>query len=528
MSLLYKQFPIGRVGNALFEYAFIKALSVRIGVKYFLPQWGGSKFFKMGKKWPLDNNEKVSIVIKEPSFDFCKELISLKKYDIKKNINFLGYFQSEKYFEDVWDDIKDDFLFNKDYRSRFDDFKVKDTDWAVHVRRGDYIGHKKYINLADKYYIDFFNENKDSTFYIFSDDTTYCNEQFVLKNVVVVNGHSDIDCLCMMSKFKNLYIANSTFSWWGAKLAELYNEDVNVIRPNGIFKIKIEGMSGLDFYSQRWKPRFKEKDTDNKVVSVKDFYKLDDITFVIPVSYDSKDRKENLNLVYKYIRNFFGNVEIIVAEQGSGGMFKYIGSGDYIKYVYYDDIKVWHRTKIINRMINMIETSYVAVWDADVIVPPDQVFAAFAMLTTEGYDFVYPYDGNFVKMKKSWTYKINMDVDFIGRLNPTYDKMRIHKQSFGGAFLANKDSYLKAGLENENFMIWGREDVERYERITKLGFNVGRADGCLYHLDHYLGDNSTSRNEYHKQNMIELDNVRRMDAETLKRYVKSWPWVVVK
>jgi len=520
--ILSRKFPKGRMANGLFQYAYLRALSERTGVDWALPIFPASQYFKMGRKWHIDENEKVDITRKEPFFDFNKDFMTIK--DKKKNINFIGYFQSPKYFDDVWDKIKEDFYFEEDFRKRFDSFKVKNTDWSVHVRRGDYVGHKRYFNLSPEYYIDFFKEHPKETFYIFSDDPRYCMETFTQENVVIIDGYSDIESLCLMSKFKNHLIANSSFSWWGARIAELYNKDVTVIRPNLLFRIKIENSTGSDFYSENWKPMFDWPSGDNTTVKLNDYYNLSDITFVIPVSYDSKDRRENLDLVHDYIRTFFGEVKIIVAEQGSGGMFKYMRGKKNVRYFYYDDIRIWHRTKILNRMIKEADTKYVAIWDADVMVYPEYIFDAYAMLSGQGYDAVYPYDGCFVKMKKSWRYKIAMDMNMVNKLTKIYDGMTVYKHSYGGAVIVNKNSYLKAGLENENFKVWGREDVERYERLTKLGFNVGRTDGYLYHLEHYLGDNSTSRNDYTKQNNFELDSVRKMSREELRKYVDSWGW----
>jgi hypothetical protein len=58
------------------------------------------------------------------------------------------------------------------------------------------------------------------------------------------------------------------------------------------------------------------------------------------------------------------------------------------------------------------------------------------------------------------------------------------RPSVGGAFLVNKEKYLLAGGENENFYGWGPEDVERVKRMEILEYPIPRSKGSCYHLYH--------------------------------------------
>jgi predicted glycosyltransferase involved in capsule biosynthesis len=53
--------------------------------------------------------------------------------------------------------------------------------------------------------------------------------------------------------------------------------------------------------------------------------------------------------------------------------------------------------------------------------------------------------------------------------------------SKGGAFLADRNKYLEAGGENENFLGWGPEDFERVKRMEILHQTVHFAKGPLFH-----------------------------------------------
>ena len=50
-------------------------------------------------------------------------------------------------------------------------------------------------------------------------------------------------------------------------------------------------------------------------------------------------------------------------------------------------------------------------------------------------------------------------------------------------------------MENEFMISYGPEDIDRFERFTKLGFNIKRISGILYHLDHHIGVNSSDQNK---------------------------------
>ena len=60
----------------------------------------------------------------------------------------------------------------------------------------------------------------------------------------------------------------------------------------------------------------------------------------------------------------------------------------------------------------------------------------------------------------------------------------------GGAFFANRQTYIDSGLEKELFYGWGVEDGERYRRWSIQGQSVERVHGLLFHLTHERGINS--------------------------------------
>jgi hypothetical protein len=113
--------------------------------------------------------------------------------------------------------------------------KIKKTI-AIHIRRGDYSGSGNelpfaYYQNAINYIVN--NVQGELLFFIFSDDLQYVKENFILpKQTVFVNEDrslEDFEELIVMSKCQHFIIANSSFSWWAAWLAD--NPDKLVCTP---------------------------------------------------------------------------------------------------------------------------------------------------------------------------------------------------------------------------------------------------------------------------------------------------------
>jgi hypothetical protein len=96
--------------------------------------------------------------------------------------------------------------------------------------------------------------------------------------------------------------------------------------------------------------------------------------------------------------------------------------------------------------------------------------------------------------------------------------------SFGGAVMWNKQTYFEIGGENEYFISFGPEDVERMERALALGIKIERVRGRLYHFNHWCGPDSSVSNPYFKKNRELLEAQRKMSVAELKDYINSWPW----
>ncbi len=113
---------------------------------------------------------------------------------------------------------------------------------AIHVRRTDYINLPEiYDVVTKKYYknaVNYFREKYNSvSFWLFSDDIQ--GAQVFLKDIVrfdrIVDSPKDVpvgENLKLMSSFKGIIIANSTFSWWAAYIGHMNGRTLEVILPS--------------------------------------------------------------------------------------------------------------------------------------------------------------------------------------------------------------------------------------------------------------------------------------------------------
>lgn len=221
---------------------------------------------------------------------------------------------------------------------------------------------------------------------------------------------------------------------------------------------------------------------------------INDMTFLIPIRVDSIVRLENLILsVQSLQKNFDTHITILEASNYPNGIIQKILKNK-VEYLFVEDKDpVFYRTKYLNSMTLSSRTPYIGIWDADVIIPKEQILDSIEKLR-QGVDIAYPYDGHFydtsivIREVYSQIKSMKFLLNNIAKMSLIYGaKMK------GGAMFVNKDAYIKAGMENEKFYGWGPEDWERFERWKILNFKIHSSEGPLFHLTHSRGSNSGFR-----------------------------------
>lgn len=208
---------MGGLGNQMFQYAH----GVSLAERFNTPLCINTEFYKTSARKPLllkfpithrDIKPCIEPWIREEGFPYQK---------IERSHGTLfGYWQSEKYFQDVSDLIRKEFA-----------LPTKNLDAvAVHVRRGDYLNLQNIHPIAPiTYYKEAAKKYAGREFYVFSDDIKWCQDHLELPGDVVYSKGNEFEDLTLMSGCESHIIANSTFSWWGAWLSG--SKDVTVPMP---------------------------------------------------------------------------------------------------------------------------------------------------------------------------------------------------------------------------------------------------------------------------------------------------------
>ena len=157
-------------------------------------------------------------------------------FDIRKGL-VDGYWQSFKYISGLESKIRKAFGFHIDITE--DDSNllkmIDETESvSVHVRRSDYLSGG--VSLPFGYYkraLAYMRSClKQPQFFVVSDDISWCKENFIEDDVVLVDSNKKDECFDMylMTRCKNNIMANSTYSAWGSFLN--MNQNRIVIRPD--------------------------------------------------------------------------------------------------------------------------------------------------------------------------------------------------------------------------------------------------------------------------------------------------------
>jgi hypothetical protein len=203
--------------------------------------------------------------------------------------------------------------------------------------------------------------------------------------------------------------------------------------------------------------------------------------------------------------------------------------------------RFFHRTKYFNDLIKKTKTQISVVADIDCIIPISQVNSAARLIQAGAYKFALPYSDGVYEIVDKTNYKSHLGqdpesmnlqkwpsydtkelvrwFDAVDRLPPPFNEH--YSTPLGLFFMFDTKEYALLGGENENFIEWGLEDHERFDRVKKLGYEVLRVPGPCYHLFH---KNRSLYAGFKTNNYFEWLKIKTMNKDELVHYISSWQW----
>jgi hypothetical protein len=259
--------------------------------------------------------------------------------------------------------------------------------------------------------------------------------------------------------------------------------------------------------------------------------KLSDATFIIPLKIDSADRVRNIITTVGFLLETF-DAKVIIKEVDAQPLFSEYALPQIVEYMdgsignlthvfEKSSDPVFYRMQIINEMLEMVKTDIVFNYDCDVLLQVETYEKASQMIR-DGYDIVYPY--GFGNYQKQVTVNDEVVSEFLNELDFSVldSKSNIFDAQYGHVQVLSTKSYFDAGMENENFKGSSPEDKERFYRFNTLGYNVGRIDEYVYHLEHSRGANSwpisAQKNPHMANNFAVWEEIQKMSKDELHNY----------
>jgi hypothetical protein len=247
---------IGGLGNQMFQYALGRTLAINRKDRLCLNLEALSPSFTIGnfppptpRSFGLDvltiadeittldqlQNERANVIwtMTESGFGFFPEVLEESRFH--RNLGLVGWWQTEKYFLEHAEIIRNDFQFKASYTSPYPASLAEEIaqpdSVCVHVRRTDVL---KSTNPKGPMELDYYARAIDAMrdripaarVFVFSDDINWCKKELSLSlPATFVSSETPdelhpADDLYLMSLCRHFVIANSTYSWWAAWLGK--------------------------------------------------------------------------------------------------------------------------------------------------------------------------------------------------------------------------------------------------------------------------------------------------------------------
>ena len=278
----------GRLGNQLFQYAFIYVAAKQLNTSFYIDQHIERSV--VNKYFEKLNPPKNHLCVRLFGINGFKNIFSyhlrrfyykklaqfyklqVKQYDfnedqhqvtIQNDTLYLGYFQSELLIRSIENTIREKFIlknefvdqFNKKYGNLYRNNKIV----TIHIRRTDYL-NLPHLNLggADlSLPVDYYQkaiakyEGKNVHFIFISDDIEFVENNFRQLTNKTISTDTEIMDFQHLLNADGCIISNSTFSWWGAWLNSTKNKTIYCPRYYLGYRDKKEFPQNI--YPHEWK-----------------------------------------------------------------------------------------------------------------------------------------------------------------------------------------------------------------------------------------------------------------------------------
>jgi hypothetical protein len=264
----------GGLGNQLFQYAAARRLaiargtSVKLDLAYYAADGAPAdrqillQHFNVEAVAELPDQQAASDieVRRQRIFEFDPRVL-----DYPDNSCLEGYWQSEKYFADVVDTIREELTFRdpeivKTAGERIQSIRVQGNGAPIvslHLRRGDYLpAPDEHPVLTEQYLRDAMNKFHGDCHFVLFADTAESHDWFRQtlpdREVTHIEGEGVLAEFALMARCDHNIIANSSFSWWAAWLNQSPGRQVIAPDPGKWLGPALADWSTKDILPMDW------------------------------------------------------------------------------------------------------------------------------------------------------------------------------------------------------------------------------------------------------------------------------------
>ena len=225
-------------------------------------------FFKTSKNFFTEYKDNYKLT------DYNREIFTKK---FSSTIYLEGYFETQKYFIDIKDEIINEFNFKDSEKYKKSPFYTQlnqENSVAICIRQNRFaegVGKKNnaknltksvnfskeqitYINKSIKFFKDKIN---NPIFYLWSNDFRELDNSLFTEKINKIIHSENIDTnidkrgldLFLLTQCRNHIVIPSSFNWWGAWLSQ--KKDKTILRPSNSF-FSVFKVNNRDFWPETW------------------------------------------------------------------------------------------------------------------------------------------------------------------------------------------------------------------------------------------------------------------------------------
>ena len=231
---------MGELGNQMFQIAATIGYARKHGKVPVFPEWkckiSGRSYTSDIFKGPIDQtfNPQTTPLNNRHTYN---ELSYIDIPFMQGNVDLVGYFQSEKYFESSHDEIRKVFQPHDSVReyieNKYQHILSEKNKISLHMRTGrrgsnDYDVH----STPDYEFVEKSQTHFDDHLYVvFADNMEFAKTLLPAnRKYVFIENESNYVDLFFMTYFDSYIVADSTFGWWGAWLSQNENPKVAMMK----------------------------------------------------------------------------------------------------------------------------------------------------------------------------------------------------------------------------------------------------------------------------------------------------------